>query len=48
MIFDDFMSMISGDGWNLGFTDICLTVEEKPRKTLTKIIDPTGDRTQAR
>ena len=24
--------MISGDGWGLSFPDICLTVEEKPRK----------------
>ena len=24
--------MISGDGWDLSFPDICLTVEEKPQK----------------
>ena len=30
------------------FPDICLIVEEKPRKKLNQEIDPTGDRTQAR
>ena len=30
------------------FPDICLMVEEKPRKNLNQEIDPTGDRTPAR
>ena len=40
--------MISGVEWGLNFPDICLTVEEKPRKKTTKKTDPTGDRTRAR
>ena len=28
--------MISGDRWGLSFPDICLTVEEKPRKNLNR------------
>ena len=37
-----------GDGWDLRFPDICLTVEENPGKTLTYKTDPTEDRTRAR
>ena len=40
--------MISGDGWSLSFPDICLTVEEKPRKKpQPEKTDPTKDRTRA-
>ena len=36
-------------GWlDLSFPDICLTVEENPRKTSTTKADPTEDRTRAR
>ena len=28
--------MISEDGWGLSFPDICLTIEEKPRKNLNQ------------
>ena len=37
--------------WDLGglkFPDICLTGEEKPRKTSSRKPVPTGDRTRAR
>ena len=34
--------MISGDGWNLSFPDICLTVEEK-RKLTRPGIEPGKD-----
>ena len=40
MIFDE--PMISGDGWDLSFPDISLTVQEKPGKTSTRNSDPTG------
>ena len=41
--------MISGDRWSLGFSDICLTVEEKPQtnsqpgKAIRPGIGETGD-----
>ena len=40
--------MIFGDRWGLSFPDICLTVEENPRKTSTRKTDLTRDQTQAR
>ena len=36
--------MISGDGWGQSFPEICLMVEEKPRKNPTRKTDPTRDR----
>ena len=40
--------MIFGDLADLKFPDICLTGEEKPRKTSPRKPVPTGDRTRAR
>ena len=40
--------MISRDGCDLSFPDICLTVEEKLRKKVNQEIDPNGDRTRVR
>ena len=40
--------MILGDLGGLKFPDICLTGEEKPRKTSPRKLVPTGDRTRAR
>ena len=40
--------MIFGDLRGLKLPDICLTGEEKPRKNVTRKLDPTGDRTRAR
>ena len=40
--------MILGDLRGLKFPDICLTGEEKPRKTSPRKAVPTGDRTRAR
>ena len=40
--------MIFGDLVGLKFPDICLTGEEKPRKTSPRKPVPTGDRTRAR
>ena len=46
---DDYDSqMIFGDLEGLKFPDICLTGEEKPRKTSPTKLVPTGDRTRAR
>ena len=40
--------MIFWDLEGLKFPDICLTGEEKPRKTSPRKLVPTGDRTRAR
>ena len=40
--------MIFGDIVDLKLPDICLTSEEKPRKTSPRKLVPTGDRTRAR
>ena len=40
--------MIFGDLEGLKLPDICLTGEEKPRKTSPRKLVPTGDRTRAR
>ena len=40
--------MIFGDLVCLKLSDICLTGEEKPRKTSSREFVPTGDRTRAR
>ena len=40
--------MIFGNLGGLKLPDICLTGEEKPRKTLLRKLVPTGDRTRAR
>ena len=40
--------MIFGDRGGLKLPDICLTGEEKPRKTSPRKLVPTGDRTRAR
>ena len=40
--------MIFGDLGGLKLPDICLTGEEKPRKTSPRKLVPTGDRTWAR
>ena len=40
--------MIIGDLGGLKLPDICLTGEEKPRKTSPRKLVPTGDRTRAR
>ena len=34
--FDDYDGQICGDEWGLRFPDICLSVEEKPRKNLNQ------------
>ena len=50
MVSDDYNDgqMIFGDFGGLKFADICLTGEEKPRKTSPRKPVPTGDRTRAR
>ena len=40
--------MIFGDLGVLKLPDICLSDEEKPRKTSSRKLVPTGDRTRAR
>ena len=40
--------MIFGDVGGLKLPDICVTGEEKPRKTSPRELVPIGDRTQAR
>ena len=44
---DDDGQMIIGNSRGLKFPDICLTGEEKPRKTSPRKLVPTGDRTRA-
>ena len=50
MMFDDDNDdqMIFGVLGGLKFPDICLTGEEKPRKTSPRKLVPTGDQTRAR
>ena len=45
---DNDCQMIFGDLGDLKLPDICLTGEEKPRKTSPRKLVPTGDRTRAR
>ena len=45
---DNDAQMIFGDLGGLKLPDICLTGEEKPRKTSLRKLVPTGDRTRAR
>ena len=48
MIDDNDGQMLIADIGGLELPDICLTCEEKPRKTLPRKLVPTGDRTRAR
>ena len=49
MIMDDYDGqMIFGDLGGLKLPEICLTAEENPRKTSSRKLIPTGDRTRAR
>ena len=45
---DDDGQMLLGDLWGIKCPDICLTAEEKPRKTSPRKPVLTGDRTRAR
>ena len=48
MMGDNEGQMIFGDSGSLKLPDICLTGEEKPQKTSSRNLVPTGDRTWAR
>ena len=48
MIMDDDGQVIFGDLGGLKLPDICVTGDEKPRKTSPRKFVPTGDQTRAR